>query len=272
MIENYENLDITKKCIGIDLGTTNTTVALSRIETDGHIAVEDLEILQRGNNSARKREVLPSIVYIKDNGKFVVGAEAEELKNEIKSENDEIRFVENSKRDIGREKKYYIGGKHYSPTDIAQKILEFAIQMSRAKDIVDDSYICITVPANFDSDQISATAEAAKKAGLENVRLYPEPKAAILSYIDEQIRKRKEDRMINLEKINRILVVDLGGGTCDICIQDVIFQNGKVKFESPCVPNRENIGGVDFDTKIAQYLKEKFIGSTLLTPQDQVKL
>jgi len=272
MIDNNVAMDPTRKCIGIDLGTTNTAVAISRVDINGQIILEDQEIGQKGDNSIRKREVLPSIVYFKENGRIAVGAEAEELKNEISSKDETIRYVENSKRDIGKQRVYTIDDKKYSPTDIAQIILQYAVSHSRAKQVLSDAYVCVTVPANFDTDQIEATATAAKKAGLGKVRLFPEPKAAILSYVHSEMSKRDEDKCLNLKEKKRILVIDIGGGTCDICIEDVLWKNNSLKFDSIGVPNRENIGGVDFDIRIAEYLKNKYLNDVDLTHQDHIEL
>ena len=250
--------DKNRMCIGIDLGTTNTTVCVSRVDTNGIVLLEDCEIRQRSEQNERNQERLPSIMYVKNEGKEVVGHEARELKKaNIVSADTEIRYIENSKRYIGTTREWEIGGKSYSPIDVAAKILTHAKKFSKIRDLINDSDVYITIPANFDTDQINNTLEAAKKAGFTNVQLRPEPKAAILSFLHEEMGKR-ERKVLDITTKKRILVIDIGGGTCDVCIEDVwLKQNGCYAFEHKAV-GRDNIGGVDFDVRIADYLAAKY--------------
>lgn len=250
--------DKNKMCIGIDLGTTNTTVCVSRVDTNGIILLEDCEIRQKSEQNERNQDRLPSIMFVKDNGKEVVGHEARELKRDsITSSEHSARYIENSKRFIGTTKTWEIDGQNYSAIDVAAKILTHAKKFSKIRDLISDSDVYITVPANFDTDQINNTLEAAKKAGFENVQLRPEPKAAILSFLHEETGKR-EHRLLDITQKKRILVIDIGGGTCDICVEDVWQKpDGSCAFEHKAV-GRDNIGGIDFDIRIADYLAGKY--------------
>jgi len=247
-----------RMCIGIDLGTTNTTVCVSRVDTNGVILLEDCEIRQRSEQNERNQDRLPSIMYVKQDGRIVVGHEAKELKKaSILSSEAEARYVENSKRFIGTTRTWEIEGKTYSPIDVASYILTHSRKFSKIRDLINDSDVYITIPANFDTDQINNTLEAAKKAGFENVQLRPEPKAAILSFLHEEMGKR-EHKLLDMSSKKGILVIDIGGGTCDVCIEDVWQKpNGSCAFEHKAV-GRDNIGGVDFDTRIADYLAAKY--------------
>lgn len=260
-----------RMCIGIDLGTTNTTVCISRVDTNGIILLEDCEIRQRSEQNERNQDRLPSIMYVKSDGKEVVGHEARELKKaSITSSDIKARYIENSKRFIGTTRKWNIDGKEYSAIDVAEKILTHVKKFSRVRELMSDSDIYITVPANFDTDQINNTLEAAKKAGFTNVQLRAEPKAAILSFLHEEMGKR-EHKQLDISTPKRILVVDIGGGTCDICIEDVcIKSNGSYAFEHKAV-GRDNIGGIDFDVRIADYLATKYCDFEL-TKSDQAIL
>ena len=122
-------------------------------------------------------------------------------------------------------------------------MLEKIVKTKDIRNIIDDSDVYITVPANFNDDQRNYTLLAANRAGIKNAELYDEPKAAILSYIHEETDKRPED---------------IGGGTCDICLQDVWNEDGSFMFNPIGTPNRENIGGIDFDQRIATYLYDKY--------------
>ncbi|MBQ9141809.1 MAG: Hsp70 family protein [Lachnospiraceae bacterium] len=153
---------------------------------------------------------------------------------------------------------------------MAAKILTHAKKFSRIRDLLSDSDVFITVPANFDTDQINNTLEAAKRAGFENVQLRPEPKAAILSFLHEEMGKR-EHKLLDISTRKRILVIDIGGGTCDVCIEDVwLKENGSCAFEHKAV-GRDNIGGVDFDVRLADYLAAKYC-SFELTKSDRAIL
>ena len=263
-------VDKNRMCIGIDLGTTNTTVCISRVDTHGFILLEDCEIRQRSEQNERNQDRLPSIMYVKNNGKEVVGHEARELKKASISTDNEVRYIENSKRFIGTTRTWQIDGTTYSPIDVAAKILMHARKFSRIRDLLEDSDVYITVPANFDTDQINNTLEAAKKAGFANVKLRAEPKAAILSFLHEEMGKR-EHKKLDISSKKRILVVDIGGGTCDICVEDVWEKpTGGCAFEHKAV-GRDNIGGIDFDVRIADYLAAKYC-SFELTKSDRAIL
>lgn len=265
-------IDKNRMCIGIDLGTTNTTVCVSRVDTNGVILLEDCEIRQRSEQNERNQDRLPSIMYVKNEGKEVVGHEARELKKaSITSAEAEARYIENSKRFIGTTRIWEIDGKTYSPIDVAARILTHAKKFSKIRDLIADSDVYITIPANFDTDQINNTLEAAKRAGFTNVQLRPEPKAAILSFLHEEMGKR-EHKLLDISTKKRILVIDIGGGTCDVCIEDVWMKpNGSCAFEHKAV-GRDNIGGVDFDVRIADYLAAKYCGEFELTKSDRAIL
>ena len=166
-------MDETKICIGIDLGTTNTSAAYSTLSVDGQISVVDLEIRQKGRGSQRTFDTLPSIMYVKENGDVVVGREAQDLKeNSIMGSAEEVRYLENVKRYMGTQQKFVLDGTTYTPIDVATEVLKHVRNYSQIKQMKSDYYTIITVPANFNTDQRTDTMEAARRAGFENMPIF----------------------------------------------------------------------------------------------------
>ncbi len=250
-------------CIGIDLGTTNTSAACSTINAEGEVSIENLKIRQKGNGARMFFDKLPSIMYIKENGETVVGFEAKDLKeNRIMSAMEKPRYIENSKLKIGTREVFELDGRSYSPIDIAAEILKHVKNYSDIKNMKSDYSTIITVPANFRTPERNATLEAARRAGFKDVELYDEPKAAILSFLHE-LHSEIKDTSLDFTTQKRILVIDIGGGTCDICVEDVVEKDGQYVFTHRAV-GRDNIGGVDFDTRIGDELvKNKLSGIKL---------
>ena len=260
-------MDETKICVGIDLGTTNTSAAYSRLGLDGQIKLEDLEIRQKGRGAQRTYGVLPSIMYRKPDGEEVVGSEAQDLKNNsILSADEEIRYLENTKRYIGTRKTFQIDDKVYTPIEVATLILNHVKNYSAIKKISDEYYTIITVPANFNNDQRNDTLEAAHRAGFKNVELYDEPKAAILSFLHDESLKR-EDKLLDVSTQKRILVIDIGGGTCDISVEDVEARSGQYIFKHHAV-GRKDLGGIDFDKRVGDELAKRNLRGITPTPAE----
>lgn len=264
-------MDETKICIGIDLGTTNTSAAYSTLSVDGQISVVDLEIRQKGRGSQRTFDTLPSIMYVKENGDVVVGREAQDLKeNSIMGSAEEVRYLENVKRYMGTQQKFVLDGTTYTPIDVATEVLKHVRNYSQIKQMKSDYYTIITVPANFNTDQRTDTMEAARRAGFENIDLYDEPKAAILSFLHEESQKR-ENKQLDVSSKKRILVIDIGGGTCDISVEDVVEKDGQYVFAHMAV-GRDNLGGVDFDRRIGDELAKGRLRGIKLTDAEIASL
>ena len=208
--------------IGIDLGTTNSVAAYSN---KGKIEIININ----GKN------ILPSVICIKGND-ILVGSEAKSRRL-ISPEN----TILSSKRYIGKEKTYNIKGRIFKPEDVAYHILKTIKEKAsesigeKIKDVV------ITVPAYFTSEQREETKRAGERAGLNILRLIPEPTAAALDY------------GINQSKDQIIMVYDLGGGTFDISIMKVSGND----FEVLAVDGDSNLGGIDFDEIIYKMILSK---------------
>jgi len=207
--------------IGIDLGTTNSEVA---IVENGKVHV----ITDAGN------KLLPSFVGIDDNGKILVG---ETARNQYLIYPE--RTIKSIKRLMGQDTQVLMADKHYTPQEVS------AIILKRLKAIAENyvgrsiSKAVITVPAYFSDAQRQATHEAGQIAGLEVVRMINEPTAAALVYGSGQHESK------------RMLVYDLGGGTFDVSVVNV--QAGVVEVLSSHGDN--HLGGDDFDQQIINHIQ-----------------
>lgn len=206
--------------IGIDLGTTNSEVA---IVENGKV-----HIITDGD-----KKILPSFVGIDDNGDILVG---ETARNQYLVYPE--RTVKSIKRLMGQDIHVDLAGQAYAPQEIS------AIILKRLKTIAEQhtgqavSKAVITVPAYFSDAQRQATREAGEIAGLEVVRMINEPTAAALTYGADQAEAK------------HMLVYDLGGGTFDVSVVNV--QAGVVEVLSSHGDN--HLGGDDFDQQIIEYL------------------
>ena len=207
--------------VGIDLGTTNSEIAVYR---DGRP-----EVLADEHG----RRVLPSVVGVSETGDLLVG---EDARNQFVLYPE--RTVRSIKRRMGTDGKVRLAGSEYTPQEISAMILR------RLKDIAERSLghpvrkAVITVPAYFSDTQRQATREAGEIAGLEVVRIVNEPTAAALVYEAAQHQGK------------RILVYDLGGGTFDASV--VRIEQGVV--EVIASHGNNHLGGDDFDHKIVGHV------------------
>ena len=210
--------------LGIDLGTTNSEVAIIR---DGkpHVFEEDGD------------PILPSFVALSEDGKLLVGKAA---RNQwiVAPE----RTVKSIKRKMGQDVKVKIGDHEYRPQEISAMILRTLKDRACAQLGVEVKKAVITVPAYFNDDQRSATREAGELAGLEVVRILNEPTAASLTYDPKNT------------ELHRILVYDLGGGTFDVSI--VQAQEGVIEVLSS--HGDTQLGGDDFDELLFKHVVLKF--------------
>ena len=214
------------KVIGIDLGTTNSCVAV----------MEGNEPVVIANSEGAR--TTPSVVGFQKDGQRLVGQIA---KRQAVANSD--RTVISIKRHMGSDYKVTIDDKQYSPQEISAMILSKlkkdaeAYLGSEVKDAV------ITCPAYFTDSQRQATKDAGKIAGLNVLRVINEPTAAALAYgLDKDTKSHK------------VMIYDLGGGTFDVSIMDI----GEGVFEVLATNGNCMLGGDDFDKKIIDYLVENF--------------
>ena len=214
------------KVIGIDLGTTNSCVAVMEGGESTIIT-----------NSEGKRTT-PSVVAFTKEGERLVG---ETAKRQVVTNPDNT--VESIKRHMGSEHKEKIQGKEYTPQDISAFILQKlkADAESYLGEKVEEAVI--TVPAYFSDSQRQATKDAGKIAGLTVKRIINEPTAASLAYgIDKE------------EEMQTIMVYDLGGGTFDVSILEI----GDGVFEVKATSGNNHLGGDDFDKVLVDYIAKEF--------------
>lgn len=258
--------------IGIDLGTTNTVMATLSFGTDDKPHIEIEKFRQKKNNRTSPFDHLPSTIYINDASKndFLVGYEAKEKINQM-SASGGGDYVINSKMRMGTNTILYeTKDFELKAIDVATMILE---RCGKAFNRTYSSYTqydytnlptVVTVPARFESVAKKDTKLAAINAGFNEsgLNLLPEPTAALLSYIWSQREIRKESRAIDISETKRFLVVDLGGGTCDVVVIDVIETNEDEKdvmfFTTVGTPDRVDLGGANFDSKFAEHILNKF--------------
>ena len=213
------------KIIGIDLGTTNSCVAV-------HEGGETKVIANAEGN-----RTTPSVVAFGKDGEIIVGLKA---KNQMITNPNVVYSI---KRDMGTDKKVHINGKDYTPQEISAMILSDL--KKTAEDYLGEKVTkaVITVPAYFNDSQRQATKDAGKIAGLEVERIINEPTAAALAYgLDKQ------------DKNEKVLVYDLGGGTFDVSILEL----GDGVFEVLSTSGNNHLGGDDFDQRIMDYLVNEF--------------
>ena len=213
------------KIIGIDLGTTNSCVAV----------MEGGEPVVIANSEGAR--TTPSVVAFSKNGERLVGqiAKRQAVTN---PENTVISI----KRKMGTAEKVKIEGDQFTPQEISAMILQKLKADAESYLGTQVNQAVITVPAYFNDSQRQATKDAGKIAGLEVLRIINEPTAAALAY------------GMDKEKEQKIMIYDLGGGTFDVSILDI----GDGVFEVLSTNGNTHLGGDDFDQKIIDYLVAEF--------------
>ena len=213
------------KIIGIDLGTTNSCVAV--MEGGDAVVIPNAE----GNRTT------PSVVAFSKDGERMVGQVA---KRQAITNPD--RTVISIKREMGTDYKVDIDGKKYTPQEISAMILQKLKSDAEAYLGQTVTEAVITVPAYFTDAQRQATKDAGKIAGLDVKRIINEPTAAALAY------------GVDKENAQKVMVYDLGGGTFDVSILDI--DDGVIEVLATAGNNR--LGGDDFDQCIMKYLVSEF--------------
>ncbi len=213
-----------KKIIGIDLGTTNSCVSI----------MENGEVKVIANPEGAR--TTPSVVAFK-NGEIIVG---EAAKRQAVTNKDTVSSI---KRHMGTNYKVNVNGKSYTPEEISAMILQNLKATAEAYLGETVTSAVITVPAYFNDAQRQATKDAGKIAGLEVERIINEPTAAALAF-----------GLDKLEKEQKVLVYDLGGGTFDVSILDLADGT----FEVLATAGDNMLGGDDFDKAIMDYMISEF--------------
>lgn len=212
------------RILGIDLGTTNSEVAIVENGQPRIVKVDGSDIL-------------PSVVGIAEDGRLLIGHAA---RNQMVVAPE--RTVKSIKRKMGEDTKVTLGDQSYSPQEISALILKRLKQAAEEELGETFGKAVITVPAYFNDSQRQATREAGELAGLEVVRILNEPTAAALTYNPQA-------------ESERFLVYDLGGGTFDVSI---VQAEGGV-FEVLASNGDTRLGGDDFDELLLDHIAEEFL-------------
>ncbi len=267
--------------LGIDLGTTNTVVSRSFVDSDNKLITEIVQIGQYYNDNWEKFDTLPSMAYFDmegvvggTEGGIIVGREAKRQR-----EQDKENVVSNAKRFMGTQHTWEIDGKKYEAKDIAAMVLQHCKKTIEREGNMNYETVVITVPASFNPEQIEDTLKAAKQAGFQDdqVIIKHEPTAALLSFIDGEAKKSKQERYVDFTETKRVLVFDLGGGTCDTSVIDVQVGDRDLHFTEVGIGRYQELGGIDFDDRLAEgllntYYRENNILEGTLTSQEQKEL
>lgn len=214
------------KVIGIDLGTTNSCVAV----------MEGGEAVVIANSEGAR--TTPSVVGLNNAGERLVGQVAKR-----QAVTNPANTVSSIKRHMGTDHKVTMGDSSYTPQEISAMVLQKLKADAEAYLGETVSQAVITVPAYFSDSQRQATKDAGKIAGLEVLRIINEPTAAALAY---GIDKDSQDQ--------KVLVFDLGGGTFDVSLMEI----GDGIFEVLATSGNNRLGGDDFDQKIIDWLVKEF--------------
>lgn len=249
--------------LGIDLGTTNSVISwgsVRRKELDTQVI--NIPMMIEGGGMGNK-DLLPSFVYFGEGTFPVVGEYAKTIIGRQTG-----RVVRSIKSHMGTQESFDFDGKTYDPAEISCMILKQLA--SGAQNIsIDPEQVVITVPASFDSDQRSATIKAAELAGFQ-VTLFDEPRAALYDFANRQEKGALPPTLIDFETPKLVLVFDLGGGTLDVSLHKVCYEQNQYKLDIQdiAIGRYTRLGGDDFDKLLADHLLEAYSNRLPQNPDD----
>lgn len=256
-----------RNIIGIDLGTTNTVVSKGNKTNFGYLS-ETIEITQYNETkNVIKSKQLPSVLFKNKNEDMrYIGLWSKSQKIKQPS-----RTISNAKRFIGLETTWKIDDEIFNAKDVATEILKVC-RINAEKQFINKQIdgVTITVPASFTNDQIRDTREAAIDAGFyqDGIKIITEPTAAMISYINDLNMIDEEERPVDFSKPKNILVFDIGGGTCDVCVIEIVKENLDITVKEKAVGRYEELGGIDFDKLAAEKLLNKFLNENKISKEN----
>ena len=251
--------------LGIDLGTTNSVISwgsLNRRRKELDTQVIDVPMMIEGGGMGNK-ELLPSFVYFKEGELPIVGEYAKTMIGRQTR-----RVVRSIKSYMGTRESFHFDGEPYDPAHISCIILKQLASGARRISI-DPEQVIVTVPASFDSDQRSATIKAAELAGFQ-VTLFDEPRAALYDFANRQEKGELPSTLIDFDSPKLVLVFDLGGGTLDVSLHKVCYENNQYKLDIQdiAIGRYTQLGGDDFDKLLAEHLLEAYSNRLPQNPDD----
>ena len=246
--------------IGIDLGTTNSVMGWGTLNPQTNKlepkVVEINMMIERGGMG--KKELLPSCVYFKEESVPIVGEYAKTMIGRQTN-----RVVKSIKSEMGTQRRFHFNNTSYDASTISSQILKHLVSSAKALFGFTPDDVVITVPASFDSDMRAATIEAARLAGFRTQEddgsprniLLDEPRAALYDFINRQNKGEIPETLINFHQPQLVLVFDLGGGTLDVSLHRVSYQQEqyRLNIEDLAISRYTQIGGDDFDAKLADH-------------------
>lgn len=242
--------------VGIDLGTTNTVIASCKAPRVGGVPKAKIRDIKQFIDATNQGEMayLPSVLFLGAEGNVKVG----KYPHDRKAMGADRRVLYNTKIDMGKPGTLY--QYNFTPVRAAAEILKVCYNTIRRDIMLRDTdfpSVTITVPASFNQNQIADTIEAAKQAGFENVSILEEPVAALYNYINDQTLSGDETA-VDFTESKRVLVYDIGGGTCDVCVVDLkIDKEGTYDIHFVVTNRYTEFGGNDFDEQAAIGLLNK---------------
>lgn len=269
--------------LGIDLGTTTTLIARA-IEGEQSISVKVLDIRQKSGDQEINMKYLPSLAYFPPNESPLIGLEAIRIGSQ-----DPTRLVRAVKRHMGR--RIILPFVDKEPHEISSLYLEKALREGQYQLPLKDMVFTVTVPASFTTNQRADTLLALREA-CEMVNIpYPEedegelfisePVAAMLAFLNSELKIHESVRKLDLSKENRIIVYDIGGGTLDLTLVFIEPVQQKVKTLADLRINVDSIGyynpfgGEDFDRSLSEEIHRRWLeispelADITLSPQER---
>lgn len=252
---------MSKRYIGIDLGTTNSTVSVANLTVRGDIESQTLEVAQvdESGNSIILDHTLPSVLYVDDQGQPYVGRFSKRMNGVYPTQ-----VIKEAKRHIGDDVSWEIKGENIRPEMVSSYVLKSL--KAQAEEYYGGEKIdsvVITIPANFNFQQQQATKAAGVLSGFdkENIHMIPEPTAALIDFLNEEKKLDPSARRLDLGNSKKnLMVFDLGGGTCDVSILQVgESTSGGIDIQELSISQYTELGGIDFDKKIVNELLKKIL-------------
>ena len=250
-----------QRYIGIDLGTTNSTVSVANLTVRGDIEAHALEVAQvdESGNSIVQDQTLPSVLYIDDQGHPYVGRFAKRMNGVFPQ-----HVIKEAKRHIGDDVSWEVDGENIRPEMVSSyvlKILKAQAEEYYGSEKIDS--VVITIPANFNFQQQQATKAAGVLSGFakDKIHMIPEPTAALIDFLNEEKKMAPSARRLKLDDGKKnLMVFDLGGGTCDVSILQVSeSENYGIDIQELSISQYTELGGIDFDRKVVNELMKKLL-------------
>ena len=251
--------------IGIDLGTTNSVMAWGSVNPQTELLepkIVPIDVITE-SKAMRRKSFLPSCVYFEEGQPPIIGEYAKKMLAVQPN-----RGVESIKHQIGNQNKFEIDGTLYTPTQILARILAHLAASAKSHFGFIPNNAIITIPAYFNTKMRAATVEAARLADFQTMDkngnprniLLDEPHAVLYDHINQEIRGEIKASLTNSRDSKLVLIFDLGGGTLDVSLHRVSYQETQdtPNINSIATSHNTQIGGSSFDDLLADHFLESY--------------